>query len=178
MNSLFSIVLIVFTLCGQTPESSKPGYVGPIVCFSDSATGEKLAENAANYLLAQGMEKHISKCFVAGGLDDEDFNRLLILVMTANGEKSFESAPVPFDKALLELLDKMKRHFGDTRVSVILQRPDKSNVREAYYDEGVSPKTRELDKAPPPETPGPASPPPPIDSLRDSPLLDSLLPTP
>ena len=157
--NLLCIIAVAAALSGQTPAAGIPGRVGGIICFSDSALGERMAEAAAKYLQSEGLDKYFSKSFVVTGIGEtEEFNRLLILIMTAGGEKAFESAPAPFRKALLELLDQMKVRFGDTKVSVVLQREDKSNVIELDYSKNKAAVIRDLyaTPSPSPVTPTPA----------------------
>lgn len=105
-----------------------------IVCFSDSAVGTEVARAAARFLSDRRQQHNYSKSFVVTEREDRDSSRYLILILSPEGDGAFDKARQEFDDALLALLQKMKTHFGDDKVSVILQHPDKSNMMEAYFD--------------------------------------------
>ena len=115
--------------------SDKALSVGEIVCFSDSAVGMEAAQAAARLLSDRGQGRYYSKSFVVTDREDGNSNRFLILVLSPDGDKAFEKARQGFDDSLLALLQKMKNYCVDAKVSVILQRPDKSNRMEAYFDD-------------------------------------------
>lgn len=134
-----------------------------IVCFSDSAEGAEVAQAAARFLAGRGQQRFYSKSFVAIDRGDKESNRYLILVLSPEGDRAFDTERQGFDDALLALLQKMKKHFEDNRVEVILQHPDKSNMMEAYFDEkGGGALKGFLAPSPTPTGPGPmpAAPPP------------------
>lgn len=149
---------------GQAPAAAPPeSATKGIISFSDSAEGSEVAQAAARFLADRGQERFYSKSFMAIDREDKESNRYLILVLSPEGERALGTERQGFDDALLALLQKMKKHFGDNRVEVILQHPDKSNMMEAYFDEkGGGALKGFLATSPPPSGPGPmpaASPP-------------------
>lgn len=116
------------------PTAALAKTVGSITCYSDSAEGTAAAESVARLISDRGQERYYSKSFVVTEREDKDSNRYLILILSPEGDRAFEKSRQDFDDALLALLQKMKKHFGDERVEVVLQHPDKSNMMEAYFD--------------------------------------------
>jgi len=129
---LLGMVVAASAACAA---SDKALPIGEIMCFSDSAVGTEAAQAAVRLLSDRGQGRYYSKSFVVTEREDKDSNRFLILILSPDGDKAFDKARQEFDDALLALLQKMKNYCGDTKVSVILQRPDKSNMMEAYFDD-------------------------------------------
>jgi len=108
--------------------------IGTITCFADSAKGMKIAEIAAEFLNSQGQGNFYSKSYAVSDLEDKDSNRMLILVLSEEGEKEYKRSRSLFDQNILALLQKMQKFFEDNKVSVVLQSADKSNLAEALID--------------------------------------------
>ncbi|MEI6633199.1 MAG: hypothetical protein WCP22_05185 [Chlamydiota bacterium] len=139
--------------------SDKALSIEEIVCFSDSAAGMEAAQAAARLLSDRGQGRYYSKSFVVTEREDKDSNRFLILILSPDGDKAFDTTRQGFDDSLLALLQKMKNFCGDTKISVILQRPDKSNMMEAYFDDKGAGALKGL-SAPPKPPPAARSPSP------------------
>jgi hypothetical protein len=127
-------ILLISTATGAEVEGFKPTNVGFITCFSDTAKGMHMAEMSAEFLSSQGQGKYYSRSYVVSDLDEKDSTRMLILILSEEGEKAFSESRKPFDGNILTLLQKMKTYFEDNKVSVILQGVDKSNIAEASLD--------------------------------------------
>ena len=146
MQALFAIILIVLAACGATEDIATTGYMGIIACFSDSPQGTKMAESAAGFLSSRGEEQYYSRSFVVTGVEGEGSNRFLILILSPEGEKAFEKSRHPFKKSLIALLKKMSNHFGDNKVSAVIQKQDKTNVIEALFNNDGAATIKNLQK--------------------------------
>lgn len=124
----------VETAPAASPTAALAKTVGSIACYSDSAVGTEAAESVARLISDRGQERYYSKSFVVTEREDKDSNRYVILILSPEGDRAFGKSRQDFDDTLLALLQKMKKHFGDERVEVVLQHPDKSNLMEAYFD--------------------------------------------
>lgn len=156
------LLLAAFAVSGAGAAPDRGTAVGDIVCFSDSAPGMEVAEAAARFLADRRQERHYAKSFVVADREDKFADRFLILILSPEGEGAFKAVRPEFEDSLLALLQKMKKHFGDDKVRVILQRPDMANVLEACFDAGGAGTLKGLD------TPSPAadSTPPPSPSPK------------
>ncbi|MDD5557780.1 MAG: hypothetical protein PHN82_11125 [bacterium] len=132
-------LILLAALLGGIEEGPEPSSVSSIICFSDSGRGMALAEKAAEFLTSRGQANRFSKSYVVSALDEQEDNRLLILILSEEGETAFRESRAAFEPVLLSLLREMKAHFEGNNVSVILQGPDKANLLEASLDgEGIA----------------------------------------
>lgn len=134
MSLICALAMAAAALMHTEAPSQKPAYTGSITCFSDTAEGTGIAQLAAGILSERAQEKYFSKSFLVSSADEKDGNRLLILILSDEGEKAFATARGPFEETILVVLQRMKRHTGDTRTSIVLQKQDKTNLAEASFD--------------------------------------------
>ena len=146
MKILVVIALIIPALCAADNLDQELSYVGSIICFSDSISGTKMAEAAARFLTSEGQEGYYSTVFVVSSMEDTYSDRFLILILSADGEKQFRNSSALFEKVLRILMERMKRHFGDNKVSVVLQQQDKTNIIEAQFGENNEIEVNILEK--------------------------------